>query len=93
MTKKTQGVDELVSEVLETFSQPYGEDVIEDVFLAIEHQHSWLRRYDELVLDLDKNTVNKWIGRYTKQITGLKNPKQVLARRTKLTGSYSKLFL
>ncbi|PPK73755.1 hypothetical protein B0F88_101286 [Methylobacter tundripaludum] len=93
MTKKTQGVDELVSKVLEAISQPYGEDLIEDVFLAIERQLSWQRRYDELVLELGKNTVNQWVGQYTKQITGLKNPKQVPAKRSKLTKSYSKLYL
>lgn len=93
MTKKTQGIDELVSEILETISQPYGEDIIEDVFFEIEHQPSWRRRYDELVLELCKGTVNKWVGRYTKQITGLRNPKQVYAKRSKITESYSKLFL
>lgn len=93
MAKKTQGIDELVSDVLETISQPYREDVIEDVFLAIEQQPSWQRRYDELVLELGKDTVNKWVGRYTKQITGLKKPSQVSAKRSKITGSYSKLYV
>lgn len=90
--KKTQGVEILVSEILETIPKPYGEDVIEDVFLAIERQPTWQRHYDVLVLELDKDTVNKWVGRYTKQITGLKNPTQVSAKRSALTGSYSKLY-
>ena len=91
--KKTQGIEELVSEVIETISTPYGEDVILDVFLAIERQPTWQRRYDGLVSELCKDTVNQWVGRYTKQITGLKNPSQVPTKLSKLTGSYSKLYL
>jgi hypothetical protein len=72
--KKTQGIEEFVSEVIETISTPYGEDVILDVFLAIERQPTWQRRY-------------------TKQITGLKNPSQISTKLSKLTGSYSKLYL
>lgn len=71
--KKTQGIEEFVSEVIETISTPYGEDVILDVFLAIERQPAWQRRYDELVFELSKDTVNQWVGRHTKQITGMKN--------------------
>jgi hypothetical protein len=91
--KKTQGIEELVSEVIETISNPYGEDVILDVFLAIERQPTWQRRYDELVFELGKDTVNQWVGRYTKQITGLKKPSQISTKLSKLTGSYSRLYL
>jgi hypothetical protein len=69
MPKKTQGIEKLVSEVLETIPRPYGEDVIEDVFLAIERQPTWQSRYDVLVLELDKDTVNQWVGRYTKNLS------------------------
>jgi hypothetical protein len=91
--KKIQGIEELVSEVIETISNPYGEDVILDVFLAIERQPTWQRRYDELVFELGKNTVNQWVGQYTKQITGLKKPSQISTKLSKLTGSYSRLYL
>ncbi len=92
MSKKTQGIYELVIDVLSTISEPYGEDVIENVFLAIEQNHAWQERYDELVNELDKGIVNQWIGKYTKQITGLRNPSQVIAKRSKLTETYSKLY-
>jgi len=89
---KTQGIYELVSGVLNTISEPYGEDVIEDVFLSIEQNHAWQERYDELVNELGKDTVNQWIGKYTKQVTGLRNPSEVEAKRSKLTKRYSKLY-
>ena len=91
--KKTQCIEEFVNEVIETISTPYGEDVILDVFLAIERQPTWQRRYDELVFELSKDTVNQWVGRYTKSITGMKNPSPASAKPSKLTGRYSKLYL
>jgi len=92
MSRKTQGIDKLVSDVLNTISKPYGEDVIEDVFLSIEQNHAWQERYYELVNELGKNTVNQWIGKYTRQFTGLRNPSQVIAKRSNLTESYSRLY-
>lgn len=91
MPNKTQGVYELVSEVLETFSEPYGENIIEDVCLAIENRSSWLKQYDVLKVELSKDVVNNWIGRYTKQITGLKTVLEVDAKRSKIIGAYTKL--
>ena len=41
MEKKTEGINILVGEVLRTFSKPYGEDIIEDVFIAIENNHDF----------------------------------------------------
>ena len=90
MSKKTQGIEELVRDILNTISKPYGEDVTEDVFLLIEQHHAWQERYYELLNELGKDTVNQWIGRYTRQFTGLKNPSQVMAKRSNLTKSYSR---
>ena len=91
MIKKTQGVYDLVSEVLETITEPYGETVIEDICLAIVNRSNWKRRYDELVLELSSDVVNNWIGHYTKQITGLETISQVKAKRSKIITSYRKL--
>ena len=63
MPKKTQGVQALIDEVLQTFTEPYGEDVVEDVCLAIEHTPGWRRRNDELVDKLYRDVVNNWIDR------------------------------
>lgn len=46
MADKTQGVYDLVSEVLKIFREPYGTDIIEDVCLAIENRPAWRRRYE-----------------------------------------------
>ncbi len=37
---------ELVEEVLETLPRPLGEDVIDDVFCAIESRSDWPRGYE-----------------------------------------------
>jgi len=91
MAKKTQGVYELVSEVLKTISSPYSEDVTEEVCLAIENKPVWKKRYDGLVIELGENVVNPYIGRYTKQITGLEVIREVNAKRSKIIKSYTKL--
>ena len=91
MPKKTESVYELVNEVLGTIPEPYGEKIIEDVFLAIESRATWRTRYNQLVDELSKDVVNNWIGRYAKQVTGLKTVLQVTAIRSKIVGSYSKL--
>jgi len=87
--KKTQGVEELVTEILKTIPEPYSEDIIEDVCLAIERGNN-LRRYNGLVNELNKHSVNCSIGKYTMQITGLKTGSVVTAKRSKIIKSYSK---
>jgi hypothetical protein len=91
MANKTQGVYDLVREILNHFREPYGTDIIEDVCLAIENRPAWRRRYEELKAELSRDVVNNWIGQYTKQITGLKTVLQVNAKRSKIIGSYTKL--
>jgi hypothetical protein len=54
MARKTQGVYNLIEEVLLTIPQPYGVDIIEDVCLAIERQNIWHREYNDLVNALKK---------------------------------------
>jgi hypothetical protein len=91
MAKKTAGVEDLVQEVLRTFSPPYGEDIIEDVCLAIEHNPAWRRRYNVLGDELQHWVVNCWIGRYTKALTGLESINEVDTKRCTIIKSYTKL--
>jgi hypothetical protein len=91
MLEKTQGVYDLVEEVLKTMREPYGEDIIEDVCLAIESHPNWRKRYNDLALELSRNVVNQWIGSHTRQITGLKTVLEVNAKRSKMITSYTKL--
>jgi hypothetical protein len=69
----------------------YEEDVIEDVFLAIEQVSLLRQRYDELSAELRPQVVNNWIGQYTKQMVGMESIRQVNASRSKLIKSYTKL--
>ena len=91
MAKKTEGVELLVGDVLRTFSEPYGEDIIEDVCLAIERNRDWRRRYNELGEELRDWVVNNWIGQYTKSITGLRSLREVDAKRSTIIKGYTKL--
>lgn len=88
---KTDDVLDLVREVLRTIPRPYGEDIIEDVFVAIENNRAWHRRYDLESAELRNWVVNNWIGKYTKQLAAMENIRVVPAKRTKLTKYYTKL--
>jgi hypothetical protein len=88
---KTAGVQQLVSDVLASFRQPVGEDVIEDVCVAIESNPRWRSQYDELARDLRDWVVNNWIGMYVRDLTSMKALRQVPAKRTRLIRSYRKL--
>ena len=91
MARTTEGVFQLVQEVLQPISEPYGEDIIEDVFLEIDKNSVWQRRYWQLRDELRKGVVNVWIAKYTKSITGLNSGDRVTARRSPLITSYTKL--
>ena len=73
---KTAGIKALVHDVLESpsFGQPT-DHVIRDVFLAIQGNADWRRRYDVLRNDLGVDLVNKWGGRYVRCYFG-KPPKK-----------------
>lgn len=91
MTRKTEGVCLLVRDVLQKLPEPYGEDVIEDVFVEIEGDREWHRRYDELVGELTQLVVNSFVGWHTRDLTGFNTLREVEARRSSLIKSYSKL--
>jgi hypothetical protein len=91
MSNKTEGVKTLVRDALQTLPRPYGEDVIEDVCLAIEGNSESYRQYDQLCTELSKDVVNQWIGQYTRSITGLQTIREVKANRSKLIKDYTKL--
>jgi hypothetical protein len=91
MRNKTSGVYELVQEALGTLPQPHGEDIIEDLFLAIEKSPRRRRTYDRLVAELPKDIANNWIGKYTKRLSGLRRGRMVTARRSTIVARYSKI--
>ena len=93
MSNKTEGVKALVQDVLAAkFSEPYTEDIILRVFTEIKENREWKRRYDELSEELKNSwVVNNWIGKYTKELTGLKNLQTAKAPEDSLITSYTKL--
>mgnify|MGYP003980582521 CR=1 FL=1 len=93
MPKITEGVKQLVLEVLQSIPKPYGEDIIEDVLLEIEKNPDWFSRYKQLNDELKKDVVNNWIGKYTKETTGFVSVRIKAADRSRLIHSYTKLVL
>ena len=88
---KTQGVLDLVNDALPIVPHPYTEDVIEDVALVIEADPTLKARYDDLCLALRGWVVNNWIGQHIKNTVNMKSIRQVVAHRSTLIGSYTKL--
>ena len=92
MSGKTEGVRNLVQEILqEKFSEPYSEDIIRDVCFKIEDNPDWRRRYNELGEELSEWVVNNWIGKHTKDLTGMNSLRQVPIEEGHIIGSYTKL--
>src|SRR5690349_4385059 len=88
---RTAGVKRLVDEVLRTIPKPHTEDVIDEVFEAIEQNPSWLKQYEDLCADLRRPVVNTWGGFWIAHIEGRLGEQQVPAKRSTLLESYSKL--
>ena len=91
-TNRTNGVNILVKDVLTIFTKPYGEDIILDVCMAIEHNPAWRDRYDRLCDELRDVVVNPLIPQIIKEETGLnslydvstKGESHILKKYTKL---------
>lgn len=81
----------LMEEVLKSLPKPYTDDVIEDVFVAIEGNARWQKEYDDLLYNLGKNMVNPWGAFWIAQMTGRIPGETVSATRTKLLDSTTKL--
>ena len=88
---RTARLKAMMEEVLKTLPKPYSEDVIEDVFVAIENNPRWHKEYEDLHYNLGKGMVNPWGGFWIAQATGRTPGEQVSATRTKLLESYAKL--
>lgn len=80
----------MMEEVLKSLSKPYTDDVIEDVFVAIENNPRWQKEYEDLHYNLGK-MANPWGGFWIAHATGRTAGEHVSATRTKLLESYSRL--
>ena len=89
---KTAGIKALVEDVLDELPRPYTEDVIDDVFYAIESHPDWLARYEKECERLGKRwVVNNWTASWTAYFMDRVGEREVPAKRSTLIESYSKL--
>ena len=95
MTRKTEGVQLLVQDILKSeFAEPFDKDIILNVFRAIERddRQEWQKRYYQLSDDLSHDVVNNWIGKYVKGQTRLSNLHVSSAKgKSNLITSYTEL--
>lgn len=80
-----------VNELMNGFRAPYSEDIIDDVFYAIENNPHWLTRYNLFVEEHGKHSVNPQIGRLVKDYTGLNTISYPNPPKSTLIKGYSKL--
>jgi hypothetical protein len=78
-----------MEQALASLPKPHTEDVIHDVFYAIEHRPDWRQEYEDLCIDLGKTVVNTWGGFWISNHEGRSNLQQVPSKKSKLIGSYS----
>jgi hypothetical protein len=88
---RTAAVKRLVTEVLASLPLPHTEDVIEDVFYAVEQRADWQKRYNALCAELGKTVTNNWFGFWTANLEERRASEQVAATKTRLIATYSKL--
>jgi len=88
---RTAAVKRLVELVLASLPKPHTEDVIDDVFSAIEHDPDWLKEYQALCGLLGRTVVNTWGGFWIASSEGRASVQHVSSEKSKLIDSYSKL--
>ena len=88
---KTDDIKDFVNEVLMSIPDPYGEDIIDELFLKVKGDSEYLRTYNQLVDSHTKRVTNQLIGKYTQRITGLNSHERVQATRGNLNRIYTKL--
>ncbi len=88
---RTARLKQFMEEVLATLPKPHGEDIIDEVFAAIEKNANWKREYDDLQYNLGKAVLNSWGGFWIAHAEGRTGGEVVSASRSSLIDSYSKL--
>jgi hypothetical protein len=92
MANRTAGVNNLVRDVLKMMPKPYGEDVMLDVYMAIEYNPEWRARYDDLCDDFRDSVVNPLIGEIVTQETGMPPLREVSTKgKSHIVRMYTKL--
>ena len=88
---RTAGVKKLMELALASLPLPHGEDVIDDVFCAIEQRPEWRQEYEDLCVELTKTVVNTWGGFWIANHEGRSGDQQVPSKKSTLIGAFSKL--
>lgn len=96
MTKSQSAapIKALFVEALDSIPRPLTDDVIDDVFFAIQQQPVWLERYLDLCNERGqrgKTTVNTWGGFWIANAVERRSTSQVRSVKNTLTRTYSKL--
>ena len=86
-----QDIRELVEAVLSRMQLPWTPNITDRVCLAIEDNSAYLQRYQELAGIHGQHTVNRKIGEYTCEITGLHNSHKHVKAQSTLIKTYTKL--
>jgi hypothetical protein len=82
---------QLVDLVLDGLPKPHTEDVIEDVFVAIEGNAEWKKTYDRMVYESGKPTVTSWASFWISHSEQRTGDQRETAARSSLIESYAKL--
>ena len=88
---RTDTVKQLVNESLESLPKPCTDDVIDEVFHAIEINAAWFKEYERLCVDLGKDVVNQSGGHWIAHALGKSGGQTRASVKTSLISFYSKL--
>ena len=88
---KTIDVKNLFTEALASLPKPYSEDVIDEVFFAIELNANWHNRYLACSRDLGKDVVNNSGCKWVSQALGKTGEREIPSKLSRLIGSYTVL--
>ncbi len=84
-------VQELVKTVINTIPEPYGPDIVDKVFQAIEGNPEWLEEYNRFVTDHGKPEVDNSIGFNVMSVTGMKSMDRERPATSSLIENYTEL--
>jgi hypothetical protein len=80
--------EDVLDTILTGYRRRFPPNIIDLVFLAIEQNPYFLKRYHEFA-DGDYATTNPWIGKYVKEYTGMKTVKEVGKPLSSLIKNYT----
>ncbi len=82
---------QLVDEVRANLPAPHTEEIVEDVFVAVENNPVWRKTYDEVVYKAGKPVANAWMGFWVAHGEGRVGDQRETATRATLIESYARL--